>query len=165
MRKSLPYSGEVYIPSPLPHTEDLPVDVELLYFGRLWWGGANTDAAVWWRDDRGNCWRKCIQTGNNALPLPRIELVKEIIQCKDFDLLLEECLKIGILQIADQPERASSINFDDIVSIRLANGTQNTYAIRGAKANDERHSAIRRLVRKASPEFDPRYLARILDEV
>lgn len=155
MKKDLPYSGEVYIPSPLPYAEHFPPNTNLFYFARLWWGGANTDVAIWWSDENGECWHKCILTGESFRPLPVRVVVHTMIDHASFVKLADECIALGITEIENQVERGSSANYDDIVSIRMSYGISHTYAIRGARAKDARHRAIKMLIYQASPKFAP----------
>jgi hypothetical protein len=150
------YEGDPRIPDVLPCTQHLPSSCPYLYFATRWHANpANVDVALWWRDDRGKCRYRCTVTGYSFDELPHVEMVNKSLDCKVLDDLLEQLVKMGIMEMRTQPQPRSTRRGSRLISIRLPNGTSHTYRISGIFADDPRQRAIEDFILGKTEGFVP----------
>jgi len=142
-------------PELLPFSDPIPPNAEYCYVAQLFKSSPNANAVMWWKDGAGKCHYRCVLTGAYYEQVPGREVANREINCSEFQDLLGKLISLGILDVPSQPTTLIISDAHRVVSIRLADGRSNTYAIRGGVPTDPRASAIGALIYEEAPDFFP----------
>lgn len=155
MIKNTARTSDFHTPEFLPFSDEISPDAEYCYVGRLFLSSPNADAVMWWRNAKGGCQYRCVVTGAYSEPVPGRAVANRKIECGEFTALLDKLVSLGILDIPSQPTTQIISHSDRLVSIKLADGRSNTYAIRGGVPADPRARDIGFLIYEMAPDFYP----------